>query len=338
MRNILLYAFFIVASLILFSLELFIGSVSIPPGSVFDILTGNYTENVSWNVIVLETRLPRAIAALVAGIFLSLSGLLMQTLFRNPLAGPHILGVSSGSSLGVAIVIMGFEIFSIHPGIMTNFIVVAAAFAGAFVILAILFFISMVVSDILTVLIFGVLLSAISLALVGILQYLSPEGMLKAFLVWTLGSFDAVEYSESMILLASLVPMIIFLLFLFKPLNLLLVGDDEAMSLGLRPMKSRLLIMLVAGMMTALVTAYCGPIGFVGVVVPHFARLIFKTFDHRKLSITSMLIGVNVMLFSDLLAHLPGSDHILPVNSITSLIGIPFIFWMLLKRKNITAL
>jgi len=338
MRERSLYILFILIGVTLFGLELIFGSVRIPLNDVLNILFSNSQENESWTIIVRETRLPRAIAALVAGAFLSLSGLFMQTLFRNPLAGPHILGVSAGSSLGVAIVVLGIEGVAISVGMATDLFVMMASFIGAMAVLAILFIISLRVKDVLTVLIFGVLLGAISMAFVGVLQYLSSDSQLKAFLIWTLGSFDGVEISEARIMLLSGIPLLLLTLMLLKSMNLMLIGEEYALSLGMNVKRTRLLIMMLAGSMTAIITSYCGPIGFVGVVVPHFSRLIFKTFDHRKLVIASVLIGINLMLFADLISHLPGSEHILPINSITSLIGIPFIFWILLRKKTITAI
>lgn len=322
----------VLLALTLFSLELLLGSVSIDFSDVFEILINGEHEHRSWALIILQSRLPRAIAALSAGIFLAISGLFMQTLFRNPLAGPHILGVSSGAGLGVALIVMGAGGAATY---LNEMIVVAAAFAGAMLVLLILFLISIRVRDVLTVLIFGVLLGAIAMAIVGILQYFSAETELKVFLIWTLGSFDGVELNEALLMLMTGLPLLLSTLFLIKPLNLLLTGEDYALSMGLNVNRSRLVIMLVAGALTALATAFCGPIGFVGIVVPHFARILYKTFDHRKLIPASLLIGMNLMLFSDLISHVPGSDIILPVNSITSLIGIPFIFWMLLKKRVI---
>lgn len=332
MKPIAIHIFLVFLALALFSLELLLGSVNIDFPDVFKILINGEHEHKSWTLIILHSRLPRAIAALSAGMFLAISGLFMQTLFRNPLAGPHILGVSSGAGLGVALVVMGAGSAASY---LNEMIIVAAAFAGAMLVLFLLFLISLRVRDVLTVLIFGVLLGAIAMAVVGILQYFSAETELKVFLIWTLGSFDGVELNEALFMLLSGLPFLFFTIYLIKPLNLLLTGEDYALSMGLNVNRSRLLVMLAAGALTALATAFCGPIGFVGIVVPHFARILLKTFDHRKLIPASLLIGINLMLFSDLISHVPGSDIILPVNSITSLIGIPFIFWMLLKKKVI---
>lgn len=327
----------IILAFILAGLELMLGSADIPAGVIPGILFSGENENDAWNLIILESRLPRLLAAISAGILLSVSGLQMQTLFRNPLAGPHILGVSAGASLGVAIVIIGLEVFSIQSAISTDAVTIFASFAGAMAILILLFLVSLRVGDVLTVLVFGVLLSAICLAAVGILQYFSPESQLRAFLIWTLGSFDGVEMREARVMIIAALPLLLLALTQLKPLNLLLAGEEQAASLGLHVKRSRLIIMTSAGAMTAIVTAYCGPIGFVGVVVPHFARLLCRTFDHRILFFVVILTGMNVMMLADLLAHMPGSDYILPLSSVTSLIGIPFLFWILMKKKTITA-
>ena len=334
MKHILVYVTLFLTACVMLGLEISFGSVQIPFNKVIDTLIGVEIEETSWKLIILQSRLPRALAALSAGAFLSVSGLLMQTLFRNPLAGPHILGVSAGSSLGVAIVVLGFSLFGFtHVATNSAIVIVLASFVGGLAVLFLLFFISLRIKDMLTVLIVGILLSAVSMAVVGILQYLSPDQQVKAFLIWTLGSFDGVDMGEAQLMLLVGFALISALVFLLKPLNLLLVGEEYARSMGLDLKKNRLMIMMIAGGLTALVTAFCGPIGFIGVVVPHFSRMIFKTFDHRHLWLSSVLIGINVMLFADLVSHLPGSAQILPVNSITALIGIPFIFWMLIKKK-----
>lgn len=331
------YRLFIVLSLMLgsflFLMELLIGSVSIPAGEVLAILTGNGSINRSWEIIILDSRLPRALTAVVAGAGLSVSGLFMQTLFRNPLAGPHILGISAGSSLGVAIALMTAG--GLFSAFLSNVIIVFAAFLGAMMVLSILFLVSLKYKDVLTVLIFGILIGAISLAIVSILQYLSSADQLKAFLIWTLGSFDGIAMDEALFLSLISFPIILFSISFIKPLNAMLAGEEYARLFGVNVIRKRMGIMVLAGGLTALATAFCGPIGFVGVVVPHFCRMLLRTYDHFRLIPASVLVGVNLMLFSDLMAHLPLSNAILPINSITSLIGIPFIFWMLWKGKNI---
>ncbi len=328
----------VLLAIIGFTAEIGLGSVSIPLSEIFKVFSYREIENDAWRIIILDSRLPRAMAAVVTGAFLSVSGLMMQTLFRNPLAGPHILGISAGSSLGVAIVVLGLQGLSISMAAVSNdIILVLAAFAGAIAVLLLLFAISLRVKDVLTVLIFGILFSAVSLAIVGILQFFSEESQLKAFLIWTLGSFDGVDRGEAWLMLMAGIPIILLSIGLIKPLNLLLIGEDQAQSLGLNLNRSRLKIMLAAGGLTAITTAFCGPIGFVGVIVPHFSRMIFKDFNHKTLYSGTILLGINMMLLADLIAHLPGSSSMLPINSITSLIGVPFICWMLIRKKIVTA-
>ena len=336
MKIIGLNFFLFLLTMLLLIAELSFGSADIPLSEIWQILKGNQGQNPSWEIIVLQSRMPRALAAMAAGASLSISGLMMQTLFRNPLAGPHILGVSSGAGLGVALYIMGFGALgvSVEMGI-GKYMLLMASMLGGMVVLAILFTVSLRVRDMLTVLIVGILMSSAAMALVGILQYLSPEDQVKSFVIWTLGSFDGVSLDDARVFLPISGLLLLSLVFLLKALNLLLAGEEYALSMGLNVRSARLQIMMLAGALTAIVTAYCGPIGFIGVIVPHFSRMALGSNDHKVLWISTMLMGVNLLLFADLLSHLPGSARILPVNSITSLIGIPFIFWMLLRKKVI---
>ncbi|MEQ8323127.1 MAG: iron ABC transporter permease [Vicingaceae bacterium] len=336
MKTTLVFFSLIFLGLLLLSFELSFGSVDIPLTQVIESLFKGGSDNKSWNLIILESRLPRAISAILAGSCLSVAGLAMQTLFRNPLAGPHILGVSSGAGLGVALVIMSFGLLGFNlGGPVSSTVILLASLAGGMAVLFLLFMVSLRIRDILTVLIVGIMTGSISMALVGILQYLSTDYQVKSFVLWTLGSFDGVTNQDLRIFMPAGILLMATMVFFIKALNLLLTGEQYARSMGLNVNRSRLGILMITGALTALITAYCGPIGFVGVIVPHFSRLIFKTSDQMTLWISSMLIGANVMLIADLIAHLPGSARILPLNSITSLIGIPFIFWMLLSRKLI---
>jgi iron complex transport system permease protein len=327
---------FLFASVLFFFLELSFGSVSIPFSEVFHILLSGSHENESWKVIVLNSRWPRAIAALLAGALLSVSGLLLQGMFRNPLAGPHILGVSSGASLGVAITVFGAQLLGLKFLTSMNSVIVIASFAGSLLVILALFLLSLRIKDVLTLLIFGILISGISMAIVGILQYMSDATQLKAFVIWTLGSMDGVSRSQAQLMAVLGLPVLLLIIPLLRNLNLMLSGSYYAQSMGVNVKRNNLYIMLIAGWLTAVITAFCGPIGFVGVIVPHLARLLMKTSDHRFLFPGSVLIGVSIMLLSDFVSHLPGSQHLLPINSITSLIGIPFIFWLLWNRRLIS--
>lgn len=323
---------------ILFMLDLTLGSVSIPFNEVWMLLTSGESSKKSWEVILLDARLPRALTALVCGVGLSLAGLQMQTLFRNPLAGPYILGISSGASLGIAMALIGFELLGLSlTGINSHWAQMLFAIGGAWMVLGIIFIASLRVRDLMTILIFGIMLGSICMALVSLLQYFSPESKLKAFIIWTMGSLDGVTMGQLLYLGPIALIGAALVAFMIRPLNLLLLGSDYAQSMGLNVRRSRFFIILSTGILAGSITAFCGPIGFVGVVIPHVARLICNSSDHRYLVPMSALVGVNVLLISDIISHLPGSASILPLNSITALMGIPFILWILMRRRLINA-
>ena len=324
------------SAILFFGLDLFLGTVKIPFNNVVSILLGGASEKESWEIIVLKTRLPKAFAAMLCGAALSVCGLQMQTLFKNPLAGPYILGISAGAGLGVAIFIMGLGFigvanigFSIHSGI------VASSVLGALGVLIILLSIINHLKDMMTVLILGIMMSSIITAIIGIIQYFSQNAQLKSFIMWTMGDLSAVTLNELAILAPVVLIGLVFSLLVSKNLNAYLLGESYAKSLGVNIKKSQFFIVLVASLLTGSITAYCGPIGFVGIVVPHLARMITNSFDHKVLIPYSILLGINILLVADILSQLPGLEQNLPINSITSLIGIPFIIWIILKHKKI---
>lgn len=319
-----------------FVLDLFLGSVKIPLDQILTIITGGSAEKESWEIIVLNARLPKAIAAVLCGAALSVCGLQMQTLFRNPLAGPYILGISSGAGLGVAIFIMGLGFLGISSfGFFSNSGIIISSILGSLGVLAILLSIINRLKDIMTVLILGIMIGSVITAIIGIIQYFSNDAQLKSFIMWTMGDLSAVTTDE----LSLLTPIVIIgvaLSFLSsKTLNAYLLGESYAKSLGVNIKKSQFLIILITSVLTGSITAYCGPIGFVGIVIPHLARMISNSSDHRVLIPLSILLGINVLLISDILSQLPGLEQNLPINSITSLIGIPFIIWIILKNKTV---
>jgi iron complex transport system permease protein len=258
----------------------------------------------------------------------------MQSLFRNPLAGPYILGISSGAGLGVALVVMGAGVLGLS--LATSVTIPLAAVLGSLLVLLILFLVSLRLKDVMTLLILGIMLGSIATAIVGIIQYFTTDFQLKSFLIWTLGSIEGLAYKELLIL--SLINGIALLaaFLLNKPLNAFLLGEDYAKSLGISIKSSRLLIILISGILAGLITAYCGPIGFVGIIVPHLCRLLFKSSNHRILIPASILMGAEILLLSDLLAQLPGNGIKLPINSVTSIIGIPIILWIIFKKRSIS--
>jgi iron complex transport system permease protein len=315
-------------------LDIFFGSVSIKPSEVIKAIFTNTGSN--FEIIVLKFRIPKAITALLVGISLALSGLQMQTVFRNPMAGPDVLGISSGASLGVAFVVLGFS-SNITPGTLTglgNWILVAAAWAGAGMVMLLIMLISSRIKEIMTILILGIMLSSGISAIVTIMQYFSNETMLKSYVIWTMGSLGNLTSGQLNVLLISVAAGVLLSLISLKMLNALLLGENYAASIGLNVKLSRVVIFSCTSILTGSVTAFCGPIGFIGIAVPHIARIIFKTSDHKVLIPGTFLAGGIVMLASDIISQLPGSESVIPINSVTSLIGIPVVIWIILRNRN----
>lgn len=320
--------------IILFILDLFLGSVSLEVSDVLKVLSGD-SANVAGSII-LDFRLPKALTALLVGVALSLSGLQMQTLFRNPLAGPYVLGVSSGASLGVALVILGFSsgISFLNLQQTGNWILVISAWLGSGIVMLLILFISVRVRDIMTILILGMMLASGLSAVVSIMQYFSNETMLKAYVIWTMGSLGNLSPGQLKILTLSVVAGSLLTILSVKILNALLIGENYAGSMGLNIKWSRVLIFTCTTILAGSVTAFCGPIGFIGIAVPHIVRNLFKTSDHSVLVPGTILCGAIIMILSDIVSQLPGSEIVLPVNSVTSLIGIPVVIWVIVKNKN----
>lgn len=324
----------LVSVILFFILDLFLGSVSIKPVEIVKALfrpTGDHAE-----IILFRFRLPKAVTAFLVGIALSISGLQMQTLFRNPMAGPYVLGLSSGSSLGVAFVILGFSA-GISPDAISglgNWSIAIAAWAGAGLIMLLMMVIASKVENILTVLIIGIMLSSGISAVVSIMQYFSNETMLKAYVVWTMGSLGNLTSIQMTVLLISVTFGVILSIISVKPLNALLMGENYARTIGMNLKMSRFVIIASTSILTGTVTAFCGPIGFIGLAVPHLARILFMTSDHRILIPGTILTGGALMLLSDIISQMPWSDNVLPVNSITALIGIPVVIWVIMHNRK----
>lgn len=330
----LIYAalFFLVAAM--FILDIFLGSVSFKPSDVIDTILGSSDKTLE--TIIFKFRIPKALTALVVGIALSISGLQMQTLFRNPMAGPYVLGISSGASLGVAFVILGFSA-QMSPGSIHgfgNWALVVASWLGAGAVMILIMFISIRVRDIMTVLILGIMLSSGLTAIVSIMQYFSNETMLKAYVIWTMGSLGNLTSQQLQVLIISVAAGMILCISSVKMLNALLLGENYANSIGVNVRIARILIFSGTSILAGSVTAFCGPIGFIGIAVPHIARIIFRTSDHKILIPSTIMIGGSVMLLSDIISQLPGSDNVLPVNSITSLVGIPVVIWVIFRNRK----
>lgn len=318
---------------LLFVFNLTVGSVDISFSELWLSLKGEAVKP-SHKLILFQSRIPKALTAIICGASLSVSGLLMQSLFRNPLAGPYILGISSGAGLGVALVVMGAGVFGLS--LTTSFTIPFAAVMGSLLVLFILFLVSLRLKDVMTLLILGIMLGSIATAFVGIIQYFTTDFQLKSFLIWTLGSIEGLAYDELLILAIINGAALVIAFLLNKPLNAFLLGEDYAKSLGIPIKSSRLLIILISGILAGLITAYCGPIGFVGIIVPHLCRLMLKSSNHRLLIPASILLGAELLLLSDLLAQLPGNGIKLPINSVTSIIGIPIILWIIFKKRSIS--
>jgi len=321
---------------LLFIADLLLGSIIIPVKQVFFSFFPHTQENEIFRTIVLDFRLPKAATAVLTGAALSLSGLQMQTVFRNPLAGPYVLGISAGASLGVALFVLGFSSV-LAAGVFTTtgaLPLALVAWAGSFLVMLLVLYVSVRVNDIMTILILGILFTSAVTAIVSILQYFSNESMLKAFIIWTMGSLGSVTKSQLTILTPAIVLGILLTFWKIKDLNAFLLGENYARSLGVSVKNSRVIIFLSTSLLAGTITAFCGPIGFIGIAVPHICRVLFKTANHLILVPAVILTGSTVMLFSDIVSQLPGMQTTLPINSVTALIGIPVIVWMIVKNRK----
>lgn len=317
----------IILTLLLFTLDLAVGSTSIPLPQVWAALTGaDCPPSVAR--IVIDIRLIKAIVALLAGAAVSVSGLQMQTLFRNPLAGPYVLGISSGASLGVALFLLGAPLFGLSPA-MSSLGIAGAAWVGSAAVLLVVGAVASRIKDIMVILILGMMFSSGISAVVQILQYLSRDESLKAFVIWTMGSLGDVTYSQLGILLPAVAAGLILAVVTIKPLNLLLFGEEYARTMGLNIKRSRALLFLSTTLLAGTVTAFCGPIGFIGLAMPHVSRMILRSADHRVLVPGTILTGAAVLLLCDIISK----TLTLPINSITSLLGIPVVILVVLRTR-----
>lgn len=338
-RNTVFIGIIILLILVFLFLNMVLGSVNIPMASVWHILTGNGDEPVTWQNIIWKSRFPQALTALVAGAGLSISGLQMQTVFRNPLAGPSVLGISSGASMGVAFVVLfsgsiGGVALS-HLGFMGEVALSVSAIVGSLSVMALIVFASHKVKGNVTLLIIGVMIGYLANAIIGILKFFSVEEDIKTYVIWGLGSFSRVSGNQMMLFVTIMAVLIPLSFLLVKTLNLLMLGDGYARNLGLNIKRARVLVITCSGVLTAIVTAYCGPIIFLGLAVPHLCRAIFQTSDHRILMPASLVMGAALALACNLIARMPGFEGALPVNSVTALIGAPVVASVLFrKRKN----
>lgn len=323
-RSAILFAMLAALTLFLFLLDLAVGAVAVPLGDVWAALTGGDCPRATAKII-LNIRLIKAVVALLAGAALSVSGLQMQTLFRNPLAGPYVLGISSGASLGVALVVLA--------GFGSSIGIAGAAWLGAALVLVVIAAVGHRIKDIMVILILGMMFSSGVGAIVQILQYLSKEESLKAFVIWTMGSLGDVTFDQLAVLVPSIIAGLLLAVVTIKPLNLLLFGEEYAVTMGLNIRRSRGLLFLSTTLLAGTVTAFCGPIGFIGLAMPHVTRMLFRNSDHRVLVPGTVLSGAAVLLLCDLVSKM----FTLPINAITALLGIPVVVWVVLRNKSVTA-
>ncbi len=323
----------------LFLVNISLGSVSIPIKEVFNSITGANSSKETWHYIIVNYRLPKAIAAILVGMGLSISGLLMQTLFRNPLAGPYVLGLSSGASLGVAFVLLGASLLPpfLSTLLLSSYGVVLASTIGSSVVLLAVLMVSQKLRDTMAILIVGLMFGSFTSAIVGVLTYFSSAEQLQKFTFWSMGNLGNLSWSSIVILTVCVGIGLLLSLFSIKPLNALLLGENYARSLGLNFKKTRLIIIFATSILAGSITAYAGPIAFIGLAVPHIAKLVFQTSNHSVLYWSTLLLGASIMLICDVLSELPGLEITLPINAVTSIIGAPVVIWLLVRKRKMIA-
>lgn len=334
-RTIILFFIMTICLATLAFADLMSGFIKIPLSEIFAFILNPDAVSDDFHLLLKEFRFPRVIIAILAGAGLSVSGLLMQTIFRNPLAGPDVLGVSSGAGLGVALVVLGGNMIfgnSINPA--SNIVIILAAGAGSAIVLAAILAISFRVRDILSILIIGILTAGVVNSLISILQYFATDINVKSFVVWTMGSLTATS-SNDILIIAPLVLVSIFTGFIFsKKLNLMLPGESFAKSMGVNIKTLRIISFLIVSILTGIVTAYCGPLGFIGIAAPHISRWIFNTSNHFILIPASAITGGLFMVCGDILSHVFTENGVLPINAITAILGAPFIIWVVIRNKK----
>ena len=329
----MVYAVALLLLLLLFLANLFYGSIEIPFRDVVSIITGNGCEREAWSVVVLETRVPQAMTAMLAGASISVAGLLLQTVFRNPLAGPEVLGINSGAGLGVAVAMLctgGISAFGLG-GYIT---VLGGAFGGALLVMSVIVLLATFLRNNVFLLIAGVAVSYMTSSAITLLNYFSTAEGVHSYMVWGMGSFGGVSM-EQMSFFAPVVILFLFLsLLMMKPLNALLAGDAYAANLGVNVKRVRVAALCVAGLLTAVVTAFCGPVSFIGLAVPHIARLSIRSNSHRHLLPSTMILGGSVALLCNIVCQLPGENGLLPLGAITPLVGAPVIIYVVMKNRG----
>ena len=326
-----------VLGIVLFFTNISLGSVMIPIQDIIAVLMGENASKESWEIIILNFRIPKAITAVLVGSGLSVSGLLMQTLFRNPLAGPFVLGISSGASLGVALLLLGSSLFGgfLLSATFTHWTLPIAASLGAFLVLSAVIITANSVRNTMSILIIGLMFGSFASAIISVLSYFSEATKLQQFLFWSFGSLGNLSWNELLVFAIFYTLAMCGIFPILKSLNSLLLGENYAKSLGIPIQKSRNIILLITSLLTGVITAFSGPIAFVGLSVPHIARMFFTTSNHKILLPATALIGAIVLLLCDIIAQLPTSEYTLPINAITSLFGAPVVIWLLIRKKKL---
>ena len=330
-RNTILFLLLSLLVVALLAIDMMVGSVGISAGEVWAAITGGECDPIKAKIII-DVRLMKAIVAILAGAALAVSGLQMQTLFRNPLAGPYVLGVSSGASFGVALFILGAPLLGVaSSSLLSSLGVAGAAWIGSALVLALVGAVSQRIKDIMVILILGMMIGSAVSAVVQILQYMSHEEALKSFVVWTMGSLGDVTTSQLWLVAPAIIAGLVLSVAVIKPMNLMLLGEAYARTMGLNIRRTRSLILLSTTLLAGTVTAFCGPVGFIGLAIPHLARIIFQEADHRVLLPATALSGAISLLLCDIVSKL----LTLPVNTVTALLGIPIVVWVVVRNKNI---
>ena len=332
----ILFTLLLLAMVFLFLVNISLGSVSIPLKEVVKGIFGQEMTKESWEIILWNFRFPKAITAILVGIGLSMSGLLMQTLFRNPLAGPYVLGLSSGASLGVAFVILGTGLLPTYIAsfFLSSYGLVVASSLGAFLVLLAVLLVSRKLKDTMAILIVGLMFGSFTSAIVSVLSYFTTAEKLQKFTFWSMGSISNLTWQEISILSLLIFIGIAISFTVIKPLNALLLGEKYAQSIGINYKKTRFLIIVATSILAGSITAFAGPIAFIGLAVPHMAKLLFQTSNHLILFWSTLLLGAIVMLVCDTIAQVPGNDITLPINAVTSVIGAPIVIWLLVRKKT----
>lgn len=334
-RNVCIILLLVAGIIMLFAMSLIVGSVRIPLADVCDILFDKFDGKESWKYIVMENRLPQALTAMLCGASLAVCGLMLQTAFRNPLAGPDVFGISSGAGLGVAIVMLflGGSVSTTLFTVSGFLAILTSAFIGAIVVTMIILFLSTMVRNSVLLLIVGLMVGYVSSSAVALLNFFASEERVKSYMIWGMGNFGGVSMDHMLLFALLCLVGIIASIFLIKPLNIMLLGTQYAESLGINIRQIRNLLLVTVGLLTAVTTAFCGPISFIGLAIPHISRLLFHTDNHQILLPGTVLTGAVIALFCNLVCYLPGELGIIPLNAVTPLIGAPVIIYVIIKRR-----